>query len=201
MGPGLIVLLIVVGISLLISVASNWLRSQQRQAEIAAAERRARNRSSSAPVSSSTAGKAGAGDIDRFLEEINKLRQKPAAAADPTASRPVAKKAEPARPVAKAAPVARRADPVPPPPPPVITPLPRLEDLPVAPVVARPLPPPPASVARAAVGTKVTRTVAPQTPFGRQLVGLLADPKSVPMAVVLQEILGPPRCKRPPQAG
>ena len=178
MPAGLIVLVIVVGISLLITVASNWLRSQQRQAEAQAADRRARNRS----ASTGGAAKTGAGDIDRFLEEINKLRQKPVSV-EPAAS---PKKAKPA-------PVARRVDP-----PPVAQPVPRFEELPVAPVVARPLapPPPPAGASRPPV-MKPAQEAAPATPFARQFVGLLGNPRSLPMVMVLQEVLGPPRCKRP----
>jgi hypothetical protein len=168
----LILLAIVATISILISVTSNWLRAQQRKLEEDAARRRAKSR----PVTAS-AGKAGASDIDRFLEEINKLRQKPVAEVAP-------KRAEPVRP-----PVVAR--PLPPPPPPAPS---RFEDRPAAaPVV---VPPPPVAVARPVVAKSSART-APETPFGRQLAGLLSDPKSIPMAVVLTEILGPPKCRRP----
>jgi hypothetical protein len=79
----------------------------------------------------------------------------------------------------------------------VAAPLPRLEDLPVAPVVARAaqLAPPPPGASRP-VAMKPAQPAAPATPFARQFTGLLADPKSLPMAVVLQEVLGPPKCKR-----
>ncbi len=189
MPPGLIVLVIVVGISLLITVASNWLRSQQRQLEVTAAEKRTKTRTASG--GSSSAGKAGAGDIDRFLEEINKLRQKPAGGVEP-ASRPP-RKAEPVRPAKPATP--RKAEPVARPT--IAAPLPRLEDLPVAPMVARPLSPPPMPAgASKPMVMKPAKEAAPPTAFNRQFAGLLTDPKSLPLVFLLQEILGPPKCKR-----
>ena len=183
MPPGLIVLVIVVGISLLITVASNWLRSQQRKVEANAADKRARARTAGGER---PAVQAGAGDIDRFLEEINKLRQKQPAA-EPAGRKP--RKAEPVR-QAKPAPAARRAEPVAPP---VAVPVSRLADLPVAPVVARPVPA--AGASRPPV-MKPAQEAAPPTAFARQFAGLLTDPKSLPMMVLLQEVLGPPKCLR-----
>lgn len=42
------------------------------------------------------------------------------------------------------------------------------------------------------------RNTGATTPFGRQLVALLGNSQSLPMAVVLQEILGPPKCQQNP---
>ena len=191
MPRGMILLLIVVTISVLISVASGWLRSQQRKLEEQAAERRAKGRTASG--GGSAAVKTGASDIDRFLEEINKLRQKPAGGAEP-ASRPP-RKAEPVRKAQPAAPVARRAEPVASPI--LATSLPRLEDLPVAPVVSRAsqLAPAPMGATKPIVMLP-GKPAAPPTPMARRFTSLLSDPKSVPLAVMLQEILGPPKCKR-----
>lgn len=188
---GLILLAIVVGISILISVTSNWLRGQQRKLEEQAAERRSKSRTASG--GGAAAVKTGASDIDRFLDEINKLRQKPAATAEPAARPP--RKAEPVRPARPVAtPAVRRADPLPPPI--IATPLPRLEDLPVAPVVARAtqLAPPPAGATKPII-MMPGKPAPPPTPFARRFTGLLSDPKSVPLAVMLQEILGPPKSK------
>lgn len=183
MPPGLIVLVIVVGISLLITVASNWLRSQQRKAEANAADKRVRGRTASGER---PASQAGAGDIDRFLEEINKLRQKPAGA-EPAGRKP--RKAEPVR-QAKPAPAGRRGDPIAPP-----VSVSRLDDLPV---VTRPAAP--AGASRPPV-MKPAQAAAPPTAFARQFTSLLTDPKSLPMMVLLQEVLGPPKCKQRSSGG
>ncbi len=192
MPPGLIVLVIIVGISLLITVTSNWLRNQQRQIEAAAAEKRAKTRSTSGGGSSSPAGRPAAGDIDRFLEEINKLRQKPAAGSTTETATPTRKvePVKPAKPLVSPAPVARRVEAAPV----VSAAVPRFDELPVAPVVARILP----SVTKVTpVATTPTQPPsAPPTPLARQFVGLLSNRSSVPLAVILQEVLGPPKCRR-----
>ncbi len=58
--------------------------------------------------------------------------------------------------------------------------------------------------------TRVTRLPqrprpAPKTPFAKHLTTLLATPHGLAAAIVLQEILGPPKCRRmsatPPPPG
>lgn len=140
--------------------------------------------------------KANANDIDKFLEEIDRLRRKKAGEAAPPARRepPVAKPVGRGRPpVARPVPTATSA------------PLPsRVEDLPTAVPVAISVPaseaPPPAMPSRGGAMIVPTVTVRDRpvssSAFGRQLVSLIGSPQGLPLAIVLQEILGPPKSKR-----
>jgi hypothetical protein len=158
-------------------------------------------------------------DMDRFLAEIDRLRRK--AAANPPAppqsgaSAPVAPVVQPAKPPPekpRARVVAELAEP-PATTPPTVQPISagsfgtspqaptrdapiagQVEQLPVAQVLK-------ASSSTGAPATKVTRLAsrprpASKTNFGKNLTALLASGQGVAMAVVLQEILGPPKCKK-----
>jgi hypothetical protein len=214
MPNGLIVLLVIVGISVAISVLSNWLKSQQQTEQTKAAERRstARRAPDPGPGPGPKPGKAAGTDIDRFLEEIDKLRKRSAgepATAKPTTARPVI--AKPARPATAAPtiepkkpkrlvsdppPVARPAAAVVPAVPVVSSS--RAAELPVAPVVTAP--------ARLASLTQAgrpsvtapprARPIGPQSEFATQLSVLFQGKQALPLAVVLHEIFGPPRCRR-----
>ena len=212
----LIPLGIMVGLSLL-----GWLTQKLKNAQDRKQVERDRERRATAgPVvqSSSTANagpRAGAQDVNRFMEEIDKLRQRGPGGAPP-APKPQAKPILKAVPVVAAKKKVRLGD----------APLSTFEttaapiqsrsinpsdDLPVATVVPPTFAPPTvkpigsrsgASVVTAAVkpiggATKYKeRGGIPTTPFGRQLVALLGSAQSLPMAVVLQEILGPPKCQQ-----
>ncbi|MFO0849018.1 MAG: hypothetical protein U0871_10770 [Gemmataceae bacterium] len=206
MPNGLIVLLVIVGISVAISVLSNWLKSQQQTEQAKAAERRSTARR--APAPEARPGKAAGSDIDRFLEEIDKLRKRSAAEASPGApvvAKPVVAKsarqtAEPAKPkpkrvVGEPPPFATVPPVVQPtavvPAVPVVSPK-RAEQLPVAPVVAAP--PRPAAAGSRPTGT-ASRT-APRSEVTTQLAGLLKGKQGLQMAVVLHEVFGPPKCRR-----
>jgi hypothetical protein len=212
-------LLIPIGIMVVLSLLG-WLTQMLKNAQLKQEAERERQRRESMPVATPTGRgnsgpKAPASDIDRFLAEIDRLRQKGGATSAP---KPAAK----AAPVPTVVPVKKQRLADAPQPAPFVTtaappqgssrsaPINR-EDLPVATVVGS-VPPqaprvqptgtspptvtrPPAKV-RAAVGSSVTRTAVVQTPFGQQLVALLSSPQSVPMAVVLAEILGDPKCKQ-----
>jgi hypothetical protein len=187
---GWIVFGIVIVILAVITTVSQVLKGQQEAARPA---RRARARSPQGNgVRSST------GDIDRFLQEIDRLRKRPADTAEPG---PRAKTRSTASPARSTVPVvepvrARRVE---------QTPAPRIEQLPVAsvaPTAVRRLPaaaqpPAPAGTTIAALGQVATSTGrgGPRTPFARNLVALLTSPQSMPMAVVLHEVLGQPKCK------
>jgi hypothetical protein len=155
--------------------------------------------------------------MDRFLAEIDRLRRKQAANADvptvqPGSVPPVAPVVQPIRQAATDKPrprvVAELADA------PAGTPTgggasfgtspqaptraapvaAQVEELPVAQVQR-------ASSATGAPATKVTRfsnrpRPASRTNFGKNLTALLASNQGVAMAVVLQEILGPPKAKK-----
>ena len=181
--PPLLIFIVIVVISAIIGGLAQVLRNQQQTEQTRAATARAATRDAA-----NQSGRSGANDIDRFLEEIDKLRKKPAgdttgpAAPPPPVARKVATPigdvptVEPRRP--------RLADPV--------RPATRLEDLPVAPVVTPASKPLPMARASAAPG----RAPLARTEFAKQLVALFATKQSIPMAVVLHEILGPPKCQQ-----
>ncbi|OWK38063.1 hypothetical protein [Fimbriiglobus ruber] len=193
----LIVFVAIVVISTLIGAVTQWLKAQQQAEQARAAQNRSSKRS---------AGRAPTGDVDRFLEEIDKLRRKNAGDALPvarSANPPVVSGPPPVAPRARRA---RAAEPAPfpssPPPPPmpmsarpgpadVLSPR-RVEDLPIAPVVTGP----PVVARPVAPRVSQPKRVAPPTEFGRQLTALLTSKHAVPMALVLTEVLGPPKCKR-----
>lgn len=141
------------------------------------------------------------GDIDRFLAEIDRLRRKNAEPAPPPPP-PPEKKPRPRPRVAADFPDPAREDRgfAPPPTPPTDpsvppAPPPSPADLPVARVVSSPPapgpsepPPPPPRPAPRTRGTK--------SPLAKNLAALLTSGQGLAVAVTLQEILGPPKCKR-----
>jgi hypothetical protein len=213
----LIPLGIMVGLSLLGWLTQKLKNSQERKQVERDRERRAS--SPTAPVVNSTPGpKAGAADLNRFMQEIDRLRQRGAPGSAPPA--PIVQ----ARPVTKAAPViaakkkVRLGDAIPttfettaaPTQSRSINPA---DDLPIASVVSPTFAPPTISPISSKGGAPVVtaavrsisgatkykeRNTGATTPFGRQLVALLGNSQSLPMAVVLQEILGPPKCQQNP---
>jgi hypothetical protein len=186
--------LIVLGVVILIAVVSAISQMVKSQEEANPRDRRPRGGRSGDGVRTSS------GDIDRFLQEIDRLRKKGAPAPVAEKPRPVAKPARQAIPVVE--PTRRRREPEPA--------IPRGDDLPVAAVVppaarqaraAKMAPPDPAqphAQTIAGLGRVGGRPAAPvpQTEAGRQLIALLRNPQTVPLAVLLQEVLGPPKCKR-----
>lgn len=162
------------------------------------------------------AGRQADKDMDRFLAEIDRLRRKNAQEAPesrpvPTAT-PVARPAnKPDRPRPR---VAELADaprgttdaqgftaPHAAPPSPIVPAagfaLPAPEALPVATVVITP----PTASTGVPSATRVTKIAArarpaPKTPMARNLTGLLGSGQGVALAVILQEVLGPPKSKK-----
>ncbi len=212
----LIPLGIMVGLSVLGWLTQKLKNAQDRKQVERDRERRAN--SPTVPVVTSSAGpKPAAADLNRFMEEIDRLRQRAPGGAAPPARPQV-------RPVAKAIPVvaakkkvrlgeslpttfettaapvqSRSMNPA--------------DDLPVAAVVSPTFAPPTVKPLAAKGGAPVVtaavkaisgvqkykeRNTGATTPFGRQLVALLGNAQSLPMAVVLQEILGPPKCQQHP---
>jgi hypothetical protein len=152
--------------------------------------------------------------MDRFLAEIDRLRRKAAANPDPPPAQPgsavpVAQVVQPAKPPAdrpKARVVAELADTAaatsaaagfstsPQAPARAAPVAAQIEELPVAQVLKP-------SSATGAPATKVTKLAgrarpASKTNFGKNLTALLSSGQGVAMAVVLQEILGPPKAKK-----
>lgn len=209
----LIPLGIMVGLSILGWLTQKLKNSQDRKQVERDRERRAN--SPTVPVVTSSAARPAAADLNRFMEEIDKLRQRGAPGAPPP---PIPQ----ARPMPKAIPVvaakkkirlgesapttfettaapiqSRSMNPA--------------DDLPVAAVVSPTFAPPTIKPTSAKGGAPVVtaavkaisgvtkykeRNTGATTPFGRQLVALLGNANSMPMAVVLQEILGPSKCQQ-----
>lgn len=159
----------------------------------------------------------GGSDMDRFLAEIDRLRRKQATnpdppAAQPGAAAPVAPVVQPVKPPASDRPrprvVAELADPptapattsggsfgTSPQAPTRAAPVAgQVEELPVA-TVLRTTSATGAPATKVTVFTKRPRPAA-KTNFGKNLTALLASGQGVAMAVVLQEILGPPKAKK-----
>jgi hypothetical protein len=145
-------------------------------------------------------------DMDRFLAEIDRLRKKNAETSPPPPNKPLpvapvvqpAKKPQKAeRPRARV--VAELAETVRPDTgfatsAPDATTGPKPGDLPVATVVSAPS-------GTGAPATRVTRIASrprpvAKTPFAKSLTGLLSSSQGLAMAIVLQEILGPPKCQK-----
>ncbi len=183
MNNGVIILLVIVVLSAVIGGVSQLLKNQQQNQQAKAARTRADARAGNRA--------AGSQDVDRFLEEIDKLRgRKSDDAARPAKAAPVAAKRSSTTPVrAKvkpipATPVARAL------PPAFALPSGRgVEHLPVAPVLATP------STAPVVTRPTVKRS-APKSEFARQMAAMLASPHSLPASIILQEVLGPPKCNR-----
>jgi hypothetical protein len=198
MPNGLIIFIVIVVLSAIIGAVSQVLKNQQQAEQARAARARAAVRNENNRESGRTSS-----DIDRFLDEIDKLRRKSVAgsAEGPAVRAPVARRpnrppevptvgrARSLRPPEEVTrsfpgvadrplPTARTAPPV------------RVEDLPVAPVIGW------AAKTRPAAATAPPRPSVPTTEFSRQLANLLATPSSIPMAIVLQEVLGPPKARR-----
>jgi hypothetical protein len=194
MQPFVIILILVIAPMVLGALLKMFKAYQEEVDRQSQRKRTTRNNVPTVPVSTSTASTGrGQGEIDRFLQEIDKLRQKADSPGKPAPVKAV--------PVAKAVPkTAPRPEPSPFVPS-TVTPSRSgpITGVPVAKVVA------PASAAPSrstpAGGPSAPKVspqlgAAPATRFGKDLAALLANKQSVPMAVVLQEILGPPKCRR-----
>jgi len=170
-GNGVIIFLVIVVLSAIIGAVSQVLKNQQQGQQAKAARGRADVRAGN---------RAGKDDVDRFLEEIDKLRsKKPEDKPRTTRTAPVvAKRAAPAkaRPIA-ATPVARSAS------------ARSVEQLPIAPIVSLPTTP---VVSRTAGKAKQPL----KNDFARQMSALLSSKHGVPAAFVMQEVFGPPKCRK-----
>ncbi len=183
---GILIFIAIVVISSTIGAVSRWLKNQQQEEQA----RLARERSGTRAARPET----GTDTIDRYVAEIERLRQRKAGGAaaqrapTPPVVRPVVRKAR----VADDTPLlVRRAKPAPP----------RVEDLPVAPVVARPaltpvvtpggslFPQPGDLTARPEIAAEKTTQVPP-------FLALLSSPKGLATAMAISIVLGPPRCKQ-----
>jgi hypothetical protein len=197
-------------------------RERQRAAAAARAERMADNRDREfdrpVPPPPPPAMRAANSEVDRFMQEINRLRERAGAppagkagtggAAKPIPTvQPVRKKKRiseeaPSTFPATTGQVATGQSLVTSPPPPARDELPMAAIVGTAPrIVSVPPAPGPTSppVVTKAVKTKsvmVDRPDTPATGAGVQLLALLKDKKSLAAAVLLHEVLGPPKAKR-----
>lgn len=202
MWNGLIVFLAVIFISTMIGAISNWLRKQQ-QAEI---DRRAAATRSGPPKTKPD------GALEKFAEEVDRLRQKRMDEAA-RARAPKAVVTSKALPKAVRRPLIADA-------PPVVVPVVRPTS--VKPAGMAKAPPPALAMLPEAAPVTSTETIhspatiaaivaaqAPATirrpkdvggkdasPDAPNLLALLANPQSLPTAIILAEILGPPQCKK-----
>jgi hypothetical protein len=143
-------------------------------------------------------GRNPVGDIDRFLQEIDRLRQKTAEERGTAVPPPVVRAVPRARPVPAPTPSRVRPSARPPL---VVEPLPVLQvTSPAAPIV-QPIAPAPryGDTARTLVPSMAGRmaaTYAIDLPRVNEALSLLRSRRSAATALVLKEILGPPKCRR-----
>lgn len=200
MNVWVVVIIIVIAV---VSAIAQTIKNQQEKEQ--APRRRNTNRSNASGV------KTGTSDMDRFLQEIEKLRKR-AAEGGEELKKPVVKPARNPRAVPTVTPIRKSKRDAP-----TVKPSRRIEELPTATVVSppappmsfpveQPTPPPPvptslpplpnlANLDRPMV-TKAPRPAA-STPFGKNLFALLGNKQNLPMAIVLQEVFGPPKSQQP----
>jgi hypothetical protein len=206
MNNGILIFIAFVVVSSTIAAISGWLKKQQQEEQA----RMARERSGARTARPDT----GVDTIDRYVAEIERLRQRKAGGVPPKAAPATFDAPRPARiltpPVVKPA---RRPRPVDGPP--VVKPVqkpratpPRLEDLPVAPRLAVPRLAVPLQAAIVVPGGSLFPQAAEEAATARPEVSrakltdvppflaLLSSPKGLATAMAISVVLGPPRCKQ-----
>ncbi len=200
---GIIVVMSILGyLTQLLKRASD--RRQQERDREKERERRARAALEN-PNMNPTPAPARRNDIDRYIQAVEAQRQKPTPTARPARATPVPT-VQPARQKARAVdvptafPAAKRGkgDPAP------VVP----DELPMAKVVTpRGSVPTAAPILRPEMAATLTpsRSSRSGTPVGRQLTALFKSGEAIALAVVLQEVFGPPKCRQnqpppPPKA-
>lgn len=189
MANPLIIILVLIIAPMVLGALLKMFKAYQEEIDRQNQRKKPRTAVPTVPASSSAAATGrGSGEIDRFLAEIDKLRQK--------AESPV--KAAPVKVVPVAKVVAPKVEPAPFVVPTAFT-TPRVTqpEAPIARAVPPAPPPRPAAPGGAAAAKAAARgTPIPGTPFGKNLTALLSSKQSLPMAVVLHEVLGPPKARR-----
>lgn len=202
MNNGILIFIAFVVVSSTIAAISGWLKKQQQEEQA----RMARERSGARTARPDT----GVDTIDRYVAEIERLRQRKAGGVPPKVAPATFDAPRPARvltpPVVKPARRPRSVDG-----PPVVKPvqkarqlLPRLEDLPVAPRLAVSLQTaivvpggslfPQAAEEAATARPEVSRAKLTDVP---PFLALLSSSKGLATAMAISVVLGPPRCKQP----
>ncbi len=188
-----IVVLVIIVIAVVSAIAQT-IKNQQEKEQLP--RRRPNARANAGGV------KTGSSDMDRFLQEIEKLRKRAADGEDEPKKQ--SKSTKQNRSVPTIAPKRKVSAPT-------VKPSRRIEDLPTATVVSPPPPatpinayvpelPPPISDSQPLLSDRPTISKTPKhipkTPFGKNLQAMLENRQNMPLAIVLQEILGPPKCQR-----
>jgi hypothetical protein len=206
---------IVLMISIVIGLVTRWLRNIQQAEEYRRAEARAASRNrSSRDDNTDEAPRAQRNnpntDMERFLEEINKLRSRSGTGGTVPQARPVATPvAQPAIPVVT--PTRRHTtmqDSLPSPPPVVTAPI-QLDSLPgvtYSPVLlsmttSKPLAtaismPAPLAVAKPVSTDAVQPDRRKKSELMTNFHALLRSGKGPALAIMVQEVLGPPKCRQ-----
>lgn len=194
MGGGWVFFAIFIGIAL-ISAISHVLKNQQQAEAPRRRQKQQRREQESVRVSSDA-------DQDRFLAEIERLRRKAGAPKPVPTVKPVKKPQRPAYvPKLEELPAAVVATSPPPPPKaafgPIVTPASTTETIRTIAnitLVSKPAAAGSTTAAKmASTGTTMGGTTIAATRFSRNLLALLQSKDALPMAVVLTEILGPPK--------
>ena len=195
MNVWVVVIIIVIAV---VSAIAQTIKNQQEK------EQTPRRRNNSRANASGV--KTGTSDMDRFLQEIEKLRKRAADGGDEP-KKATARPVKSARSVPTVLPAKKNRQA------PTVQPSRRIEDLPSATVVSpppplsfpveAPAPPPPTPVSATIPMPSLDRPMvsktprpAASTPFGKNLLSMLGNKQSIPTMIVLQEIFGPPKSQR-----
>ena len=189
---GILIFIAIVVISSTIGAVSRWLKNQQQEEQARLARERSGNRAARPEV------RTGTDTIDRYVAEIERLRQRKAGGAAPAQRaptppvvKPVVRKARVVDGTPAVAKPTQRARAAPP----------RVEDLPVAPVVSRPPPPPVVTPGGSLFPQPGDLTTRPEITAEKltqvpPFLALLSSPKGLATAMAISIVLGPPRCKQ-----
>lgn len=195
-------LFVTVGIIVVMSILGYLTQALKRASDRRLQEReRERQRERRANAALTNPNLSSQNALDRHIQAVEAQRQRPLPAARPAPRATLVPTVQPAR--RKRAddaptvfPQAKRRGDVPPPPVP--------DDLPMATVVTpRGSVPTAAPVQRAEKAATLTasKSTKSATPFGRQLSALLSSKDATALAVILHEVLGPPKCRQQTGAG
>jgi hypothetical protein len=189
-------LLITIGIIVVMSVLGYLTQALKRASDRRLEEReREKQRERRANAALANPNVSSQNDLDRYIRAVEAQRQRPVPTARPAVRAAPVPTVQPARKkrvedIPTAFPEAKRRGAAP-----VVS-----DELPMATVVTpRGSVPTAAPVLRAEQVATLTasKSTKSTTPFGRQLSALLSSGDATALAVVLHEVLGPPKCRQP----
>jgi hypothetical protein len=185
---------IIVGMSILGYLTQALKRASDRRMEERERERQRERRANAALANPNVSSR---NDLDRYIQAVEAQRQRPVSPARPAQRATPVPTVQPTRKKARtddaptAFPAAKLRGAATPP----VVP----DDLPMATVVTpRGSVPTAAPVQRPEKAATLTasKSTRSNTPFARRLTALLSSPDATALAVVLHEVLGPPKCKQ-----